>query len=280
LECRYRGYYSVGVRSVEIRDFLGVFRLLSKYTEAKTVIVYPRILVLEKMKLKTNFISETQTILDSKYEDMSTISDIRKYAYGDSYKKIHWKLKAKNSEIMIKNFQSTSETSAVLILDLKKLPYAPDISIVIEDKIIEAMVAVVYYCLSGWIPTNIFYFQEKLVDLQAKNPLDFNSLYRELSRVRFNETASTGDLLELYLNEHITRANIVIFTSVIDYNLYDQIYKSKFSGYEILLVYVSPEELTGSKDETAESIISYLPEIGVDYYRINISDDTKSVLES
>ncbi len=280
LECKYRGFYKVGIESVEIRDFLGIFRLRNKYSEEKTITVFPRIVVLEKFRLRTNFMSETQTVLDNKYEDMATISDIRKYAYGDSFKKIHWKLTAKSNELMVKNFQGTSETGTVLLLDLQKLPFSEDIRIVVEDKLIEAMVAVVYYCLSGWIPTNIIYFEEKLLDIKAKNPLDFNSVYRLLSRVRFNEETKAGDLLELYLNEHITRANIVIFTSVVDYHLFDQIYKAKYSGYEVILVYVSPEELTGMKDETAENVLSYLPEIGVDYYKINVSDDIKAVFEN
>ncbi|MDP4183441.1 MAG: DUF58 domain-containing protein, partial [Bacillota bacterium] len=120
LECKYRGSYEVGIRSIQIDDFLGIFKLTYNNFETKYITVYPKIIYLDRFNLKTNYISETNSILNNKFEDMTTISDIRNYAYGDSLKKIHWKLTAKSNNLMVKNFQSTTETSALIFLDLHK----------------------------------------------------------------------------------------------------------------------------------------------------------------
>jgi len=48
----------------------------------------------------------------------------------------------------------------------------------------------------------------------------------------------------------------------------------------VSLIYISPEKITGVRDQTIENILASLPEIGVNSYRIGIDDDTKMILES
>jgi hypothetical protein len=218
-------------------------------------------------------------MVSEKTEDMSTISNIRKYAYGDSMKRIHWKLTAKEREIMVKKFESTSETSTLMLLDLHRNPYGPEENIILEDKMIESVVAVLYYCLYNWIPVNLVFFSGGLVSLKAKNHLTFNEIFEVLARIRFNENVPVKDLLEIYAGNASSRTNILVFTSNLDYGLYNQIYKTSTSGYDVSILYTSPEKLSREKAAEAENILSFLPEIGVSSYRINIDDNIKEVLE-
>ena len=279
LQCNYRGNYEIGINSVEIEDFFGLFSFKYSVFEPKYVTVYPRIIYLQKFMLKTDFMSESHSILNNKNEDMTTISDVRKYAYGDSLKRIHWKLTAKARDIMVKKFQSTSETSALMLLDLHKNPYSPGENIIIEDKVIESIVAVLYYCLYNWIPINLVCFSGNLINLQAKNHLMFNEIFEMMAKVKFNESVPVKDLLEVYVNNTLTKTNILVFTSNLDYELYNQIYRTSNSGFDVSIVYTSPEKITGEKNVDAENILSFLPEIGVSSYRINIDDDIKEILE-
>ncbi len=279
LECRYRGYYEIGIKSVQLEDFLGIFRINYKNFETKYITVYPKIIYLDRFHLQTNFISETQSVLNNRFEDMSAISDIRKYIYGDSLKKIHWKLTAKTNDLMVKNFQSTTETSAIIILDLKRNMFSSEINTIIEDKLLEATVAVTYYCLSNWVPIKFVYYDDAIVDIPAKTPLDFDGIYKILSKINFIEKIGVEAILDVYLKESITKSNVIVFTSNLNYELYNQIYNTKFSNYEVSLIYVSPVELTGVRNIEAEEILANLPEAGVDVYNINISDDVKFILE-
>ena len=102
LQCNYRGNYEIGINSVEIEDFLGLFTFRYNVFEPKYVTVYPCIVYLDRFFLKTDFQSESHSILNSRNEDMATISDIRNYAFGDSLKRIHWKLTAKSGDLMVK----------------------------------------------------------------------------------------------------------------------------------------------------------------------------------
>lgn len=279
LQCNYRGSYEIGIHSVEIEDFFGLFKFRYNLNEPKYVTVYPRIIHLENFLLKTDFMSEAHSILNNRTEDMTTASDVRKYAYGDSLKRIHWKLTAKTRSFMVKKFQSTSEISTLILLDLQKNPYSGSENIILEDKVIESIVAVLYYCLYNWIPINLVYFNGKLTSIEAKNHLIFNELFELMANIKFNGTVPIKDLLEIYVNNELNKSNIVIFTSNLDYDLYDQIYRASNSGFDVSIVYTSPEKITGTKITDVENILSFLPEIGVNSYRIGIDDNIKEVLE-
>lgn len=279
LQCNYRGNYEIGINSVEIEDFLGLFTFRYNVFEPKYVTVYPCIVYLDRFFLKTDFQSESHSILNSRNEDMATISDIRNYAFGDSLKRIHWKLTAKSGDLMVKKFQSTSETSVVMILDLKKNPYTSGINVVLEDKVIESIVSVLHYCLYNWIPVTLIYYSGRLVTVQARNHLMFNEIYEILARVKFNESIPVKDLIEVYTNDTIAKTNLLLFTSNLDYELYDRIYKTTVSGFDVSLLYTSPESLTGSATGDVDNILASLPEIGVNAYKIGVNDDTKLVLE-
>jgi hypothetical protein len=279
LQCNYRGNYEIGINCVEIEDFLGIFKFKYNIYEPKYVTVYPRIVNLDRFLLKTDFMSESHSVLNSKNEDMFTIADVRKYVFGDSLKRIHWKLTAKSGNIMVKKYQSTSETSAIMILDLQKNHFANGENIIIEDKIIESVVSVLHYCLYNWIPVNLVYYSSSLVNVHAKNHLMFNELYEILAKIKFSENIPVKDLLEIYTNNTILKTNILVFTANLDYELYNQIYKTSTSGFDVSLIYISSESLTGIKNHEADNILSFLPEIGVNIYRINIEDDIQRVLE-
>ncbi len=276
LKCKYRGYYEVGMQSIEFIDLLGLFKLTHKVRENRVIRVHPKIIQLDSFNVKTNCLSEAHSQMNDKHKDMSTISDIRKYVMGDTFKMIHWKLTAKINQLMVKNFQSTTDLSTVLVLDLKtnKLDY--DQNIIIEDKLIESILAVSRYCLSNWIPLNLVYYKNGIQDIQAKNLHDFETIYSVLSEIRFNEKVDVSNIIDLYLENNFNKTNVMIFSSNVDYQLSDWIEHTRLSGYELALFYVSPEEITSEKDKNAEDIVSYLPEIGVSTYRIGINDDVNT----
>lgn len=280
LECKYRGTYAIGIKTIEITDFLGIFKLKYKLRSTQLITVFPKIVYIDRFHLKQNFTSDTQTTLNTAFEDMTTVSDIRNYSYGDSMKRIHWKLSSKMNKLISKNFQSTSQTNATLFLDLRQMDYPVGTRTIVEDKLIEAVVAVVYYCLSNWIPVDFVFYMNRIVNIKATNPLDFDEIYKILSKIMFNEKVTLNDITDVYLVDNINMTNIVLFTATADYDLYNQIYKIKHSGYEVSLIYVSADQLTGQKNTEADNILNFLPEIDVTTYKMDIDDEIKQVLES
>jgi len=279
LKCNYRGYFDIGIKTIEIADFFGLFTLRRHIKEPKHITVYPRIIKLDRFEMKNDYVSESQAVLNNKDEDMTTISDVRKYEYGDSLRRIHWKLTAKSGNIMVKKFQCTSETNAVIMLDLRKNSGIDGDRVVLEDDIIESAVSVMYYCLNNWIPVNLVFYSDKLYNVYAKNHMMFNDLYDILARVKFDGTIHLKDLLELYTNNTLTRTNILLFTSNLDYELYNQIYKTISTSLDISVIFASSADEAKTHYEEAR-ILESLSEIGVKCYHIENGDDIKTILEA
>ncbi len=279
LSCKYSGNYEVGVDRIEISDFLGLFNLVYKVPFPLALTVYPRIIILERFNLKTDFFSESYSVSDSNYEDIGALQDIRKYAYGDSLKKVHWKLTAKLNKLMIRKFQSATEASVAIVLDLKKNSLNFTQNTIIQDKIIESTIAVIYYCLQRFIPTTLVYYSKEITTIKANNPFDFQNIYKYLSEIRFASDFNVSELLDVYIKNNVIKSNLLIITSNLSYDLYNAIHYSTFSGYNTVILYISPEEFTGTINEDTENIIKNIPKIGAYIYRININDEIKAILE-
>ena len=98
----YRGRYKIGISYIEIRDFLNLFALKYAMGETKFIRVFPRVLTLEGLKIPFVRISENEYLSRKKDMGHSEIDNIRDYMYGDSLKKIHWKLSSKHNKLMTK----------------------------------------------------------------------------------------------------------------------------------------------------------------------------------
>lgn len=277
LQCNYRGEYEVGLCDIYIEDFLGLIRLKYRIPETKKIIVHPKIEHLSKFDVFTTNSFDSQSFSQGSLEDVNNFKDLRSYCYGDNFRKIHWKLTARNNELMIKNYQSTTDANVNILLDLRRSNYTDEINIIIEDKIIEAVVSVLHYYVVKGISVNYMYFNEKLQILKASNQIEFEYIYKSLTTTDFTQIVSLSDIVKLH-NANSTSSDMIIFTSILDVDLYNEIYNAQMSNNSICLIYISPRTLVSEKSEIVDQILDNLPEIGVRAYTINPNDDIKLIL--
>lgn len=276
--CKYRGQYEIGISDIYIEDFLGLIRLKYKIPETKKILVYPNIIYLSKFDVFANSCSDSQNFSSGIVEDVNNIKDLRNYTYGDSLKKIHWKQTAKINQLMIKNYQSTTDVNVNILLDLRHNKYSEEINIIIEDKLIEAAISVVHYYLFKNIAINYMYFDQKLEVLKAANQAEFDLIYKTLSSVEFKQQVSLADIVKLHYESRNNVNDMFIFTSILDIDLYNEIYNAQMSNHSICLIYVSPRLLVNEENEMIDEILDNLPELGVRAYTINPDDNLKAVL--
>lgn len=281
IECRYRGQYEIGISDIYIEDFLGLIRLKYKILQKKNIIVHPKIELLNNLNVFATNSSESHDFSQNFMEDVGNIRDLRDYYYGDNLRKIHWKLTARNNKLMIKNYQSMAAVNVNLILDLRKNIYSDEVNIVIEDKLIEAVVAILHYYLSKNIPVNYLYYNNKIEVFKAVNLIEFDTMYKTLSSIAFNQSVPLPDILKIHSESNNGSTNTILFTSILDIELYDEIYNAQLSNHSVCLIYVSPKTLVSensAKSDIVDEILSTLPEIGVNAYTINPEDDLKVIL--
>lgn len=276
--CKYRGEYEIGIKNFYIEDFLGIIRLRYPLLGTKKIIVNPRIIVLDKFYISPTYLSDTQSNNEGALEDITSIKDIRDYNYGDSFKRIHWKLSAKKNELMVKNYQSSTADNISILLDFRKNQFDDEANSILEDKLIEAAIAILYYYLNKWIPVNFVYFNTKLEVLRASNNADFENFYKTLSSVKFSETPPVQDIMKLYCTNNTSSKDIIIFTCQLNLDLYNEIYNTKLLGNNICLIYITPQKFVSAQTEDIKQIIKSLVELGVITYVIDPDDDLKERL--
>lgn len=278
MECKFRGEYEVGLSEIYIEDFLGLIKLKYKIPEPKKIIVYPRIEHLSNFSILSSGSSDSQSTENGIQYNMNNIRDIREYVAGDSYRKIHWKLTARNEKLMIKNYEGTTDANVNILLDLRKNVYNDEENIIIEDKLIEATIAVLYFYLSKGVSVNYVYFNEKLEVFKATNMMDFEQIYKLLSCVVFDHQVPMPDILRLHSESCSNSSDMIVFTSILDIDLYNEMYKSQMANHTVTLVYVSPDSTGKAKSGIIEDIMENLPEIGIQAYSIHPADDIKILL--
>lgn len=276
---KYRGEFQVGVKTIEMRDFLGIFKLRYKAKKPLKVKVYPRVINIERFYVREDMHAYNSLNHKGIYEDTSVVDEINKYNYGDSLNRVHWKLTAKMNEMMVKKFEGTEAQNLLFIFDLKKNSYKEETNNLIEDKQIEASIGVLKYLIDTSAEVKFSYYDKKIVNLECRSPMDFENLYRFFSTVKFNQDINIEDIITLMVDENVNMQNILIATSNISYALYEVLYKVKTASNNIGLIYVSPKEIEGESDDIS-GILKGIKEIGISLYYINITSDIKTVLEN
>lgn len=289
---KYRGDFKLGVSTIEVQDFLGIFKVILKNKTPLYITVYPQIIDIDEFYLSSGYLSDNVSSIGGGQEDISTIEEINKYNYGDSLRKIHWKLTAKTNELMIREYEKVGSRSAILILDLQSDNFEVEKNAAIEDKLLETTIAILRYCIYNDAEVKLIYDSKGINAINYSNSLDFQKAYEALAKVEFNQKTSFKDIIESEVNCNIGKADIIIATFNINYILYEELNKAILLGCNITLIYIyGNEKIERNKEEykenlskahgdnEAKTILALLSELGIKLYEINIEEDIQAVFK-
>ena len=134
----HRGIYDLDDFEVFISDYFNIFTLSKKEKSHSKVIVYPKIYCIVKDDYSGGFnLLDTQNSHDTSMEDMHDVREMRRYVYGDSVKRINWKLSAKTGNLIVKNYNYRSGKECFIFLDMNKENYVLDLKGIMEERLID-----------------------------------------------------------------------------------------------------------------------------------------------
>lgn len=175
---KFRGSYRCEISRLYVVDPLRIIRVSKKCERAMTVMFLPRKLTLEDIIFRSAVEqSYAQKTLNS--ADKEDFSHVREYRDGDVLQLVHWKLTAKQDELMIKQFDSINDLRAVVLCDYSQ---ADDFEgMKRADMVIETAIAFVKTALDKGIHSTV-----DMGDINAKpsfvNDLGtFNKFYELMS---------------------------------------------------------------------------------------------------
>lgn len=118
LEAKCRGDYQLGPLRLRSGDMYGLFPRELVLSQFQNLLVYPRIFPLSKLNLPLKALLGEKVGQRSIYEDTSRVAGARDYRFDDPFNRIHWKASAAHSKLQTRHYESSTNLSLLLILDV------------------------------------------------------------------------------------------------------------------------------------------------------------------
>jgi len=269
-EIKTRGIFTTGEIRTDYSDPLRLFGRLKVFEKDIQLVVYPKVTELDYFYMPNTGYIGTKSVAKSGHEDFSSLKKVRKYAPGDSFKKIHWKVSSKRGEMFVKEYEATSSTKMTVFVDAFSGHYAHDHNRIIEDKVVEIAASITKYALKHNDDTSMMYHVDKLVQIESRDLSTFPTVLKEL--VTF--VAKGGITFSELLNQEAKRLEqgsfVVLITTRVTELLIQTLLGLRRRSFEISVIIVSEEEIS----------YDMIQAMGVHIYQIHPEDDLKERLEA
>ncbi|NPE31961.1 DUF58 domain-containing protein, partial [Methanococcoides sp. SA1] len=103
--CLRRGHYKLGKMHARIKDPFGLFQIDKTFERTIDLMIYPKRYTLESLHITPSELFGSVQMDSPVYEDYTNIRDIRHYQQGDNFINVHWKLSAKQNQLMMKTYE-------------------------------------------------------------------------------------------------------------------------------------------------------------------------------
>lgn len=108
IDLERRGEYRLGPLTLTARDVFGLVTRTFEYPKRTPVLVYPD---LHDLAGVTGVLGGPEAVTDER----ESFDELREYARGDSLRDVHWKSSAKRDDLVVMEFDSTSDTTALTV---------------------------------------------------------------------------------------------------------------------------------------------------------------------
>lgn len=241
--CKYRGEYEIGIKAVEIYDFLGIFSLKCAVRETKKIIAAPRLVRLDELK----HIGDISTKMTREAQRMMSEPDVitREYIPGDALKQIHWKVTAREQKLMSRKVTGQERQGAALFFDTRRTSRKEQIYLPIENRILETVLALTYFLSGRNIPVSTFYYQGEFTQSKVYDMGSVEAFYTKISDTHFqddtmlhhqiSEVVDSGRLMDKWI--------LFMILQEIDSDIMKEIFHLSENGLVVVAYIVTTENI-------------------------------------
>jgi uncharacterized protein (DUF58 family) len=249
LDCRRRGYYTVGPLILEAGDLLGVTGPRQVQIEAEHLIVYPRVVSLEELGLPTRSPMVALRAPTPLFEDPSRVMGVRDYRQGDSPRRIHWTATASTGQLLVKHYDPSIARETLIYLDLGRQDYeqrrrytATELAIVVAASIANHIIVneglSVGLATEAWDPLAAAQIRFLLPPRSGRAHL--MNLLEVLARIEVGDATPFPDLLRRESVELPWGATLAVIAGRESEPLFDSLVYLRRAGFAVVLILVQP----------------------------------------
>ncbi len=274
----YRGHYDIGVSSIDISDILNLFTFTIYLPEIKRILVKPRIVPIHSLGEPEARITEGSHSKEHNDIGNDEIVNIRDYYYGDSIRKIHWKLSSKLNKNMVKETKNEQDNDSIFILNLFKHDLLDETTLLREDCLIEELVSNINHYLNKNMTLKLCFFKEEPQIIRATSSHDFQNIYQILSEVKFNQEYSFIQSLDYFIKDEKHGNLLYIYTVRLNGEIVDKLLKLRNIGFDIQLYFVEIEGIDIDKSKW-QDISDVLARNEIHAYRLVPSEIDELIID-
>ena len=206
--CKYRGEYEIGVKEVILTDFFRLFRLRYAVSGQIKAVVIPQIVQLAELKSIADLPMLVQSDTSGSREPDIVVRD---YVEGDSLKQIHWKATAREQKLKVRVMTGKENQGITVFCDTRR--YSGDMKdfLPLENKILEAFLAVGYYFAAADKEFSAYYGQSGVVKKHVEGMDDFDDFYHTVSKIVFAKDENSRNVLEQVIGQGVLWGSNLVF---------------------------------------------------------------------
>ena len=273
IKANYRGEYEVGIESVEVTDFLYLFSITYPLLTRMRLVVLPRVIELDNLGIAPPQVDVKNPIFSANNVEEELDAEVRKYQAGDNKKRIHWKASAKLGELVSRKYHYRPKARIVLYMDLVKVDEGELEAIIIEDKIIESVLAIANYYNQRGTPSQIIYDDLGIKSLNISSQEDFDAFYNKCAKIDFDASISVDKLISAQMARGEDGRFILLATHLLTRELYLVVQETLTNGNYLTILFISDD-----LSEEAKTMVDEFRSIGVMVYQVMLEDEISHVI--
>jgi uncharacterized protein (DUF58 family) len=270
--CKNKGIYQIGKVEAEFGDAMGIFKWNKCFESDVTLYVYPKAYELKALNVPFRQNFGTVPVNHSAYEDFASVRDIRKYAVGDSFKKIHWKVTAHKGEFYVKNLELNATADINVFWDLYQNNYADEMADEIEELGAECAVSIIRFALNNNMSVSLYAKGKHTLKLSGTGIGRYPEFLDQITKAEVKGDTPVWELVKREAQKLNLGATAIVITPEIDDTAFEVLSAYKTKGIEFAVV-----QLCQSK-ELINNNIEALKKRGITVNTITPANDIRLVL--
>lgn len=248
LTLRQRGVYQIGPYDMESGDLFGLFRTSRTVEKLDLITVFPDLLPLQSLKLRTDDPFGDQQARRRLYEDPTRPMGVRDYQPDDDFRRIHWNATARTGQLQVKVYQPISARVLVICLNVTTLKYHwlganPGML----EQLIKTAATLAYHSVQDGYAVGLYsngclaHADQPFRIQPGRSPQQLGVLLQALAGVTSFITAPFEKFLLRYMPQIPYGATLVVLTAFITPELTDVLAKIKHYRRNITLFTLQPD---------------------------------------
>ncbi len=250
VRCLKRGLHAFGPATLRSGDVFGFFDMERPAGHEDYLLVYPRVLPLERQSLPTRFLFGETRLQRSIIEDPLRLAGVRDYAAGDSLRRVHWRATARVGRMQVKQFEASTDLDLVLFLNIATmdpewLGALPD---VLESAVTVTASLATYALDKGfrvglYANTNLIRSDQQVKVEPSREPGQRMRVLETLAQVNGLPTMAMDSFLRRETRSLPWGATVVVVSAVLSQGTLAALQRLRRAGRRVAVVQVGDESL-------------------------------------